>query len=296
MAKIAVVQAGTYLLNPEKTLAQMQELTAQAANQGAALVLFPETYIGGYPKGLDFGASVGIRTSEGRHIFAEYANQAIEIGDKTCAAIGAIAKRHKLTLVTGVLEKQGGTLYCSSFTFSAEGELIANRRKLIPTAAERVIWGQGDGSGLSPAITPLGKVNSVICWENYMPLLRMAVYNEGVDIYCAPTVDDRDAWQPTIRHIAREGRCYLLSACQYLTREHFPAHWLETTHYLPETPIRGGSAIISPMGEYLAEPVYDKTAILIADYDPQEITKGRYDLDVTGHYQRADLFGLTYPL
>lgn len=255
------------------------ELVAQAADAGARLVVLPEAFIGGYPKGADFGARVGSRSDEGRAAFVSYAKGAIEIPGPETDLLAEAARQHGVQIVVGVIERCGGTLYCTAIGFDHEGALRGRHRKVMPTAMERLIWGFGDGSTLDVWETPLGKVGAVICWENYMPLLRAAMYSRGVQLYCAPTVDDRDTWLPTMRHIAIEGRCFVLSACQYLDG---PAG----------IGIRGGSCIIDPLGRILAGPVFDQTSILTTEIDPSRITAGKYDLDTSGHYSRPDLFEL----
>jgi len=196
--------------------------------------------------------------------------------------------------VIGVIEREGGTLYCSTLMFAPDGRLAGKHRKLMPTAAERLIWGFGDGSTLPVIDTPLGKVGSAICWENYMPMLRMALYGKGVELYCVSTVDDRDQWQATMRHIALEGRCFVLASCPYHQLKHCPASHKTIQGQDPETVmIRGGSVIFSPLGECLAGPVYGEPAILTADLDMGEIMRGRYDFDPVGHYARPDVFTLS---
>ena len=191
-------------------------------------------------------------------------------------------------LVIGIIERDGGTLYCTALFFGPDG-LLGKHRKLMPTAVERIIWGFGDGSTLPVFDTPGGKMGAVICWENYMPLLRAAIYARGIQIYCAPTADDRETWVPTMRHIALESRCFELSACQYIRRGDYPAIQGDD----PQTVLmRGGSVIVNPLGRVLAEPDYSDEKILTADLDPGEIAEGKFDLDVTGHYSRPDVFRL----
>jgi nitrilase len=290
MTKIAVAQIGTCLSDTKASLDKLESYAADAASKKVQLVVFPEAYLGGYPKGLDFGATLGIRTEPGRDMFAEYADGAVEIKSAPVERLKQIAKKYSLYMVVGVVERDGGTLYCTALYFSPQGELVGKHRKLMPTALERVIWGFGDGTDLAVIESPLGKIGGLICWENYMPLARMALYQQQVQLYCAPTVDDRDMWIPTVRHIAREGRCFVLSSCQYLTRNNYPAAWLETARNLPDVPIRGGSCIINPMGEILAGPVYDQETLLLADIDINDIIKGKFDFDVAGHYARPDVF------
>ncbi len=293
MKKTAIAQAGTYLLDQDRTLAQMRSLCAQAAASGASLILFPEAYIGGYPKFMDFGAVVGTRSDAGRTLFAEYAQQALSLGQAD-TLIGTIARETGISLITGLIERDDLTLYCSVVAYDREGRRTGARRKLMPTAQERVIWGQSTELG-APFDTEAGRIGALICWENYMPLARMAMYQQGIELYAAPTVDDRDNWQHTVRHIAREGCCFVLSACQHMTLDHFPPHWREFAK-LPEseTLIRGGSCVINPMGNYVVEPLYGETALLTAEIDLDDRLKAGYDLDVKGHYGRTDIFDFSW--
>lgn len=289
MAKVAVVQAGTPMFDTPATLAKLERLAAEAAVQGAVLAVFPEAFVGGYPKGLDFGARVGSRTQNGRDWFARYHASAIDVPGAEVTAIGEVARAHSMQIVVGVIERDRGTLYCTALMFAADGSLAGKHRKLMPTAMERIVWGQGDGSTIPVIGTPIGRVGAVICWENYMPLLRTAMYAQGIELYCAPTVDDRDTWALSMRHIAFEGRCFVLSSVQFLTRADLPEDWPETEQVL----IRGGSSIVGPLGEELAPAVYGREAVLIADVDVATLPRAKYDLDVVGHYARPDVFNLT---
>ena len=214
----AVVQDCSVVFDRRGTIEKLRHLTAEAAKTGAELVLFPEAFVSAYPNGLDFGTRMGGRTPEGREDFRRYYDSALDLKSPDAAAIGDAARENNVHLVAGVIERDGGTLYCTVLFFGPGGDLLGKHRKLMPTAMERLVWGYGDGSTLTALDTPLGRMGAVICWENYMPLMRMAMYGKGVQIYCAPTADSRDTWLPTMRHVALEGRCFVLSACQYLTR------------------------------------------------------------------------------
>jgi nitrilase len=291
--RVAVVQAGPVPFDRARSLSKALALMAEAAAQGAELVVFPEAFLGAYPKGLDFGARVGMRSPEGRREFRRYFENAIDVPGPETDALGAASGRHGVYLVIGVIEREIGTLYCTALFFGPEGRLLGKHRKLMPTAMERLVWGFGDGSTLPVLDTPLGKIGAVICWENYMPLLRAAMYAKGIQIYCAPTVDDRETWIPTVRHIALEGRCFVLSACQFIRRGDYPADYQAIQGDAPETVlIRGGSVIVSPLGRILAGPNYECECIQVADLDLGEITEGKFDLDVAGHYARPDVFSL----
>ena len=256
-------------------------------------MVFPEAFVSVYPKGLDFGARVASRSPEGRDEFRRYFDSAIEVPSPATEALGQVARNNQVTLLIGVIERAGGTLYCTVLFFSPKGELVAKHRKLMPTAMERLIWGFGDGSTLPVLDTPVGRVGSVICWENYMPMLRMTMYGKGTQIYCASTADDRDSWIPTMRHIAFEGRCFVLSACQFIKRGAYPADYPAIQGNDPETVLmRGGSCIVNPFGEFLVEPYYEGEKILTAEIDLGQIARGKYDFDVAGHYARPDIFTL----
>ena len=292
--RAAVIQAASVAFDPDRTIDKLAILVSAAAGKGAKLVVLPEAFVGGYPKGLDFGARVGSRTGEGRDWFRIYHEGAIDVPGPHTARLGEIASAHDIYLVTGVIERGGGTLYCAALFFGPDGRLLGKHRKLMPTASERLIWGFGDGSTLPAIDTPLGRLGAVICWENYMPMLRMTMYAKGVTLYCAPTVDDRETWLSTMRHIALEGRCFVLSACQFAKRRDFPERYPLDAEREPDAVlIRGGSCIIGPLGEILAGPAFDQEAVLTAEIDQGQIARGKYDLDVCGHYARPDVFKLS---
>jgi nitrilase len=292
--RVAVIQAGSSLFNLPRTLDRMEALCDSAARDGVELAVFPEAYIGGYPKGLDFGARVGTRTAAGRQDFLRYWQSAIELPGPECRRIGSFAAKMRAHLVVGVIERDGATLYCTALFFGPDGALLGKHRKLMPTASERLVWGQGDGSTLPVLDTPIGKIGAAICWENYMPQLRTSLYAKGVEFWCAPTVDEREIWQASMRHIAYEGRMFVLSACQYMTRADAPEDYDCVQGDNPDTVlIRGGSVIIGPLGDVLAGPVYDREAVIVADVDRLDTIRGKYDLDVVGHYARPDVFALS---
>ncbi|NHJ38949.1 MAG: carbon-nitrogen hydrolase family protein, partial [Asgard group archaeon] len=293
---VAVVQDSSVIMEKEACFKKGHHLTQKAANDGAKIVLFPEAFIPAYPRGLSFGTKIGSRSEEGKKDFARYFKNSIEIPGQDVKTLGKIAKSNDVYLLIGVVERDaefsGGTLYCTILYFGPDGKLLGKHRKLKPTGSERLIWGEGDGSTLTAIKTPYGKIGGLICWENYMPLARTAMYTKGLDIYVAPTADARERWQATIRHIAMEGRCFVLSCNQYVTKDMYPK---DLTCYdelknSPEIMSRGGSAIIDPNGDYLAGPLFDKVGILFADLDLSLIPRSRYDFDVVGHYSRPDVF------
>lgn len=288
----SVVQAGSIAFDTPTTIEKLADLTADARNRGSHLVVFPEAFVGGYPKGHTFGAVVGSRSEEGRDWFRRYAESAITIPGPSLEAIAAAAAG--VYLVTGVIEREQGTLYCSVIYLDPDGNLLGIHRKLMPTASERLIWGFGDGSTMPVVDTTVGRIGGAICWENYMPLYRTAMYAKGVQIWCAPTVDDRKRWASSMQHIALEGRMFVLSANQYATRGDYPSDYQTAYGSDPDTVlIGGGSCIVDPHGEFLAEPDRSGETILTADLDLGEITKGTFDFDATGHYARPDVFKLT---
>ena len=290
----AVAQTATVMFDTAATVAKAETLMAEAAARGAQVLVFPEAFIGGYPKGADFHIFIGARTPEGRQDFLKYYEAAVALDGPEIAQLAQAAGTHKLYVCVGMIEREGGTLYCTAVYLGPEGTVLGHHRKLMPTALERLVWGQGDGSTLQAVDTPYGKLGAVICWENYMPALRMAMYQQRVALYCAPTADDRDSWISTMQHIAMEGRCFVLSACQHLRRTQLPMDALHNR--LPEAPdtvlMRGGSCIIGPLGQVLAGPVYGEDALLLAEIDLGDIPRAQMDFDPVGHYARPDVFQL----
>jgi nitrilase len=296
--RVAVVQAAPVLFDREASVAKACRLVADAAARGAGLILFPEAFIPAYPRGLGFGTVVGGRSAAGRRDWERYWANAVDVPGPATEALGAAAREAGAYLAIGVVERDThfsrGTLYCTLLYFSPQGQILGKHRKLKPTAAERLIWGEGDGSTLTVLDTDLGRIGGLICWENYMPLARMALYGQGVELYLAPTADARDSWQATLRHIACEGRCFVLGCNQFVTREMYPAdlECLADLQDAPQVLCRGGSAIVSPWGDYVGGPLYDAEGMLIAELDLAEVARGKFDLDVVGHYARPDVFQL----
>ena len=288
----AVVQASPILFDKQKTIEKIGDLARDAAQQKSNIILFPEVFIPGYPRGLSFGTVVGNRSAEGRELFLKYWENSIEVPSKETEQLGRFAKAAKSYLVVGVTEKDtiSDTLFCSLLYFDPSGGLLGKHRKLKPTAAERILWGEGDGRDLTVHQTPFGKMGGLICWENYMPLARMALFQQGIDIYLAPTADSRDSWQATLTHIACEARCYVLGCNQFVIKTDYPEFLMDEVKNQPTVMCRGGSSIISPLGNVLAGPLYDTEGILYAELDPREIIKAKMDFDVVGHYARPDVF------
>ena len=296
--KVAVVQAASVLFDKGESIKKACRLVEEAGNEGSDIVLLPEAFIPAYPRGFTFGMKVGNRSEQGRALWKRYWDNSIDISGTEVTLLAKAAKDAGVYLSIGVIERDGAsggkTLYCSMLYFSPEGNLIGKHRKLKPTGSERLIWGEGDGSTMPVFSTEFGKIGGLICWENYMPLARMAMYGKGVEIYLAPTADERETWQATVRHIACEGRCFVLGCNQYVTKEMYPSD-LETIEELADQPdvmSRGGSVIVAPSGEVIAGPLWDKEGILYAELDLDEITTAKIDFDVVGHYARPDVFQL----
>jgi nitrilase len=291
--KVAVVQAGTTVFDSAGAVKLVDQWAERATAEGARLAVFPEAFVGGYPKGTTFGAVVGNRTPEGREEYRRYFEASIEVPGPVTEQLGEIARRHGIHLVVGVIERGGNTLYCTAVYLDENGTLLGKRRKLMPTAAERLVWGFGDGSTMEVYDTAIGKVGAVLCWENLMPAARMAMYQQGVQLYCAPTAIGTPAHHATMRHIAQEGRCFVLAANQVMRVKDFPDDHPRVFGDDPETVVsNGGSAIVGPLGDVLAGPIYDKEALLVAEVDLDDIIRAKYDFDVTGHYSRPDVFQL----
>ena len=290
--KAAVIQDSPILFNLQLTIDKVETLTKEASRNGASLVVFPEAFISAYPKGLLFGAKIGSRTLNGRKEFLQYYNSSLDLNSSEFRKLLDIAKKNKVFLVIGVIEKSSGTLYCTILHISDKGSLLCKHRKVMPTAAERLVWGFGDGSTLETAKTRLGVLGSVICWENYMPMMRMSMYDQGIELYCAPTADDRETWIATVKHIALEGRCFVFSSCQFFTKADYPSEF-DISNIVSDEPImKGGSCIISPLGKVLASAGNKKRAIIYSEINLDEIIQGKYDFDVVGHYSRPDIFKL----
>jgi nitrilase len=291
--KVAVVQAAPVAFDRERTLDKLAALAADASKQGAQLVLFPQAFVSAYPRGLDFGAVVGGRTDAGREDFRRYWESSVDVPGPAVDHLSRTARTNHIYLIVGVIERDAGTLYCTVLFLAPDGTFLGKHRKVMPTGSERLVWGFGDGSTLPVFDTQFGKLGAVICWENYLPLMRAAMYAKGIEIYCAPTADARDSWIASVRHIAVEGRCFVLSCNQFNRRRDFPADYRTPFGDDPDTIIcHGGSCIVDPFGNFLAGPNTEGEAILVAEIDRAQIVRGKYDLDVVGHYARPDIFQL----
>ena len=292
----ACVQVEPAIFDRSGTIDRVAERTAEAAAAGAQLVVFPETFIPAYPSSVWAKALAGWSEPGAKEAFALLHRESLEVPGADADRLAAIAREHGVWLVVGVNEadpERAGTLFNSLLYYSPEGELALHHRKLVPTNHERLVWGQGDGEGLRAIESGIGRLGGLICWENYMPLARFALYESGVEIYIASTADDGDNWQPTLIHIAREARAFVVS----------PSHFQRASSYPEDFPLakllegvdlvgRGGSAILAPDGSYLAGPLYDEEGILYAELDPARLDEERQRFDPAGHYHRPDVLGL----
>jgi nitrilase len=293
---VACVQAEPAVFDRDGTLERIATLTAEAAGEGAQLVVFPETFVSVYPSSAWAKALAGWADPAAKAAFAALVGSAVEVPGPAADRLGEIAREHGVWLVTGVNELdpgRNGTVYNALLYHAPDGSLALKHRKLVPTNHERLVWGQGDGGGLRALETPLGRIGGLICWENYMPLARFALYESGIEIYVASTADDSDEWQATLVHLARESRTFVVSPCHFQRVSAYPedfplAELFEGLDVLG----RGGSAILSPDGSYLAGPLYDEEGILYAELDPAVLHEERQRFDPAGHYHRPDVLRL----
>ena len=289
---VGVVQATPAFFDLNQTLDRVDHWLQQAAAQGCQLVLFPESFIPGYPRGFTFGSVVGRRSEAGRDLYQRYWESSVEVPGEACNRLEKMAQNYGVYLGIGVTERDllNGTLYCTLLYFSPKAGLLGKHRKLKPTGIERLVWGEGQGDTLISVQTAIGRMGGLICWENYMPLARMAMYQSGVEIYLAPTADARDRWTATLQHIALEGRCFVLGCNQFFRKEDYPEDYKVYVKDEDENLCPGGSVIISPNGEIIAGPLYHQEGLLTAELELSDIVRNKLDFDVVGHYSRNDVF------
>ena len=297
--RVAVIQGSPVLFDKQATIQKILDYVVIASKQSVNLILFPEAFIPAYPRGFSFGAPVGIRHNWGKELWNIYWNNSVDLSAGDLQPIQQAAVEANTYVAIGVVERSShqGTLYCSLVFIDSGGNILGVHRKLKPTAAERIIWGEGDGTTLKTYTTPWGQIGGLICWENYMPLARMALYQQGVQIYLAPTADHRESWITTMQHIALEGRCFVLGCNQYVRKDMYPLDLPGRKELVdwPEIMSHGGSVIVNPNGQILAGPTWDQEDILIQDLDMDEVIKARMDFDVAGHYNRPDVFKFSWP-
>lgn len=296
--RIAVIQAAPVMFDKQACTEKVLDYIRLTAAEKAELIVFPELFIPGYPYGMTFGFTVGSRTEDGRKDWKLYYDNSIIVPGEETRLIGRAAKEAGVFISIGVSERDAvtGTLYNSNLFFSPDGELTSVHRKLKPTGAERVVWGDADRDFFPVAQTPWGPMGSMICWESYMPLARAALYQKGITLYISPNTNDNPEWQNTIRHIALEGRCYFINCDMYFTKDMYPAsvlHCPDELARLPKTVCHGGSCIINPYGHEETVPVWDREAVIYADLDMRKVPMSRMEFDVCGHYARPDVLKLT---
>jgi nitrilase len=294
--RVACVQVEPAILDRAATLDKIVAVTAEAKANGAQLVVFPETFIPAYPSSAWARFLAGWADPRAKGAYAQLSRESLDVPGPDVERLGEIAREHDVWLVTGVNERdpeRPGTLYNSLLYHAPDGTLAVHHRKLVPTNHERLVWGQGDGRGLRAIETGLGRIGGLVCWENYMPLARFALYESGVEIYIAATADDGEKWQATLVHLALESRAFVVSPCHFQRGSSYPEDFPLRDEIAGRDPLgRGGSAILAPDGSYLAGPLYDEEGILYADLDPQRLAEERQRFDPAGHYHRPDVLQL----
>lgn len=293
--RVALVQAEPLLFNKAACVEKALDYIGRAAAQGAELIVFPELFVPGYPIGMNFGFSVGKRTAPGRADWKRYYDASMAQGDADFMKLAQAAVDAKAYVSLGFSQQDevSGTLYNSNVIFSPDGSWKIHR-KLKPTGSERVVWGDADRDYFPVTSTPWGPIGSLICWESYMPLARVALYQKGITIYISPNTNDNPEWQATIQHIAIEGKCYFINADMLVRKSSYPSD-LETAEdltKLPDMVCRGGSCIIDPFGHYLTEPVWDREELILADLDMSLAVSCKMEHDAVGHYARPDVLEL----
>ncbi len=293
--KVALVQAEPVMFDKKASLEKALEYIREAARQKPDLIVFPELFIPGYPIGMNFGFSMGKRTASGREDWKRYYDASVVAGEAEFQALAEAAKKAGAYISLGFSERDavGGTLYNSNVIFEPDGAYKVHR-KLKPTGTERVVWGDANQDYFPVTETPWGPMGSLICWESYMPLARVALYQKGITIYLSPNTNDNPEWQATIQHIAIEGKCYFVNADMIVRKSSYPSdlHESEAVSQQPELVCRGGSCIIDPYGHYVMEPVWDTETILYAELDMSLPAACKMEHDAVGHYARPDVLEL----
>jgi nitrilase len=292
--KVCLVQDSPVFFDKERCLQKIEFLATKYAREACQLIVFPESFIPGYPRGFSFGTKVGSRSDAGRDLYATYYENSIDLKSDDRTRLEALAKNVNAYLVIGITEKeqQHGSLYCSMVYISPTAGVLGVHRKIKPTGSERIIWNEAAGDSLTTFDTQIGRLGGLICWENYMPLARMAMYRKGIEIYIAPTADSRSEWTATMQHIALEGRCFVLGCNQYFTKSMYPEAYQELVKDEGENLCPGGSIIVSPQGKIMAGPLFHEAGALMAELDLNEVKESKLDFDVNGHYARNDIFHL----
>ena len=293
--RVALVQAEPKMFDSAAGLEQTLRLIREAAERQAELIVFPELFIPGYPIGMNFGFSMGKRAEAGRADWKRYYDASLVAGGEEFRQLAAAAREADAYVSIGFSERDAviGTLYNSNAIFTPEGEYSVHR-KLKPTGSERLVWGDANRGYFPVTETPWGPIGSLICWESYMPLARVALYQKGITIYISPNTNDNPEWQATIRHIAIEGKCFFINSDMIVRKSSYPAdlQTREDVEQLPEMVCRGGSCIIDPYGHEVTETVWDEETILYADLDMQLAASCKMEHDAVGHYARPDVLEL----
>jgi nitrilase len=296
---VAAAQIAPIFMDRKATVDKACEYIAEAGKSGANIVVFPEALVPGYPDWV-WITPPGVRSDVISSMYGELLDQAVAIQSPATDVLCRAAKKAGVFVVVGVdeLSESGGSLYNTLVYISDQGEIMGRHRKLVPTMSERLVWAPGDGSTLDVYETPYGKLGGLICWENYMPLARYAIYAWGVQVYVAPTWDSSDGWVGTMQHIAREGRCAVIGCCIAMQRSDIPDKYEFKKLYPPIEKEGdrwvnvGNSVIVAPGGRILAGPVACEEKIIYAEIDPAQARGSKSSLDVTGHYSRPDVFHL----
>lgn len=298
MSKLAIVQKPPVFLDKQKTVAVAVATVEEAANNGAELVIFSEAFIPGYPTWI-WRLRPGGDWNLSETLHARLLNNAVDMDSDDLAPLYDIAKKHHVTIVCGIEERDNklsrSTIYNTVIVIGPDGTLLNKHRKLMPTNPERMVWGFGDASGLKTVDTPSGRVGTLLCWENFMPLARYALYSQGVEIYIAPTYDSGDGWIGTLQHIAREGCCWVVGCGNLMRGSDIPEDFPEKESLYPDADEwvnPGDSIVIAPGGEIVAGPMHEEAGIMYCDIDIEKVANARRALDVTGHYSRPDIFTL----
>lgn len=293
--KVALVQAEPVLFDKQASLDKALEYINEAASQKPDLIVFPELFIPGYPIGMNFGFSMGKRTEDGREDWKRYYDASVVAGEAEFKALSDAAVKTGAYISIGFSERDavGGTLYNSNVIFEPNGEYKVHR-KLKPTGTERVVWGDANKGYFPITETPWGPIGSLICWESYMPLARVALYQKGVTIYISPNTNDNPEWQATIQHIAIEGKCYFINSDMIVQKSSYPTdlNEAEAISRLPDMVCRGGSCIVDPYGHYVTEPVWDEETVIYAELDMNLPAACKMEHDAVGHYARPDVLEL----
>ncbi len=298
MSKIAIVQKSPAFMHKQATIAIAVSTVEEAANNGAQLVVFSETFIPGYPTWI-WRLKPGGDWDLYEALHQRLLNNAVVMESNDLVPLYEAARKHNVTIVCGIEERDSKlsrtTIYNSVITIGGDGELLNKHRKLMPTNPERMVWGFGDASGLNVIDTPVGRIGSLLCWENYMPLARYAMYSQGVEIYIAPTNDSGDNWISSLQHIAREGCCWVVGCGTLMKGHDIPEDFPEKSTLYPDAEEwinPGDSVVISPRGEIVAGPMREQAGILYCDIDHEKVGIAKRALDITGHYSRPDIFQL----